>query len=99
MDRLIKYVAEIKQNLQELSTSNLQNIILICRDARAFIHQNLSNPAYAALDQSFFDMEALAENLLAEGQQKPIDPSRSRFEKMKAISNAWDNYFQQIKIF
>ncbi|MEM0230811.1 MAG: hypothetical protein QXW00_03210 [Candidatus Woesearchaeota archaeon] len=98
MDKLIKYVYEIKQNLQQMSTSNLQNIILICRDARMYIHQNLSNPVYAALDQSFLDMEALAENVLAEGQHKPIDPSRSRIEKMKAISNAWENYFQQVKI-
>jgi hypothetical protein len=94
MKRLKKYTNEIKMCLQKMEPADLQNIILICRDAKIHIIENSKVPHFTDLEKSFRDMEALAENVVSEGQQKDIDPSHTRLEKMKAITCAWDKYFE-----
>jgi spore cortex formation protein SpoVR/YcgB (stage V sporulation) len=96
MKRLHKYATEIKQCLENMSVEDVQNIILICRDAKLHIFDNANKPYYFQLDKSFRDMEALAENVVSEGQQQEVDPLHTRIEKMKAITCAWDNYFTKI---
>jgi len=98
MKRLHKYATEIKQCLENMSVEDVQNIILICRDAKLHIFDNANKPYYFQLDKSFRDMEALAENVVSEGQQKEVDLSHSRIEKMKTITSAWDNYFEKIEV-
>ena len=96
MKRLYKYATEIKKCIERRSVEDMQNIILICRDAKLHIFENADKPNYAQLEKSFRDMEALAENVVSEGQHKEVDPLHTRIEKMKAIISAWDNYFTKM---
>jgi hypothetical protein len=98
MAKLKKYAIEIKQSIETSTSQDIYNIILICRDAKSYIARNAADPKCAALAKSFADIEALAENIMAEGQQHIIDNRKARSEKIKTIIGALDKYFETVEV-